>query len=70
MRRADSMQAVIETKQDGSVEIELDSEAARAMVAGILFASRFHEGIVPLAGMLKEGLGKEKGQRMRRALCQ
>ena len=40
------MQAVIETKQDriyvaGS---RLDSEAARAMVASIVFASRFHEG--------------------------
>ena len=64
------MQAVIETKQDGSVAIELDSEAARAMVASIVFASRFHEGIAPLAGMLKAGLGREEGQRMRRALCQ
>jgi hypothetical protein len=64
------MQAVIETKQDGSVAIELDSEAARAMVASIVFASRFHEGIAPLAGMLKAGFGREEGQRMWRALCQ
>ncbi len=64
------MQAVIETKQDGSVAIELDSEAARAMVASIVFASRFHEGIAPLAGMLKAGLRDGKGLVMRRNLCQ
>lgn len=50
------MQAVIETKQGGSVVIELDDEAARAMVASIVFASRFHEGIAPLAGMVEAGL--------------
>jgi hypothetical protein len=64
------MKAVMEIKRDGSVAIELDSEAARAMVASIVFASRFHEGITPLAGMLKANLGREEGQGLRRALCQ
>jgi hypothetical protein len=64
------MKAVMEIKRDGSVAIELDSEAARAMVASIVFASRFHEGITPLAGMLKPNLGREEGQGLRRALCQ
>ena len=64
------MQAVIETRRDGSVAIELDSEAARAMVASIVFASRFHEGIAPLAGMLKTGLRDGKAPATRRNLCQ
>ncbi len=64
------MQAVIETKQDGSVAIELDSEAARAMVASIVFASRFHEGIAPLVGMLNAGLRSDQGPDTRRSLCQ
>lgn len=64
------MQAVIETKQDGSIAIELDSEAARAMIASIVFASRFHEGIAPLAGMVKASLRNEAGPAVRRTTCQ
>lgn len=64
------MQAAIETRQDGSVAIELDPEAARAMVASIVFAARFHEGIAPLAGMLKASLQQDETQRVRRSLCQ
>jgi hypothetical protein len=64
------MQAVIETKQDGSVAIELDSEAARAMVASIMFASRFHEGIVPLAGIVEASLQHGKDLATRNSLCQ
>lgn len=54
------MQAAIETRQDGSVAIELDPEAARAMVASIVFAARFHEGIVPLTGVVKASLPQEE----------
>jgi hypothetical protein len=36
-------QAVVETKRDGTVAIALDDEAARAMIASIVFTSRFHE---------------------------
>ena len=63
------MQAEIETKQDGSVAIELDREAAEAMRASVVFASRFHEGIAPLAGMLKNGLREKEDPAMRRSLC-
>jgi hypothetical protein len=64
------MQAAIETRQDGSVAIELDPEAARAMVASIIFAARFHEGVMPLASIVKAGLQHDETQRVRRDLCQ
>lgn len=64
------MQAAIETRQDGSVAIELDPEAARAMVASIVFAARFHEGIAPLAGMVAASVQQDETQRERRSICQ
>ena len=63
------MQAVVETKQDGTVAIALDGEAARAMIASIVFASQFHEGIVPLAGMLQAALSEKQAQEARRSRC-
>ena len=63
------MQAVVETKKDGTVAIALDGEAARAVIASIVFASRFHEGIAPLAGMLQAGLSKKKAQEAGKSLC-
>ena len=64
------MQAAIETRQDGSVAIELDPEAARAMVASLIFAGRFHEGIAPLAGMVEASLHRDETHPVRRRLCQ
>jgi hypothetical protein len=64
------MQAAIETRQDGSVAIELDPKAARAMVASIVFAARFHEGIARFAGMIEAGLQHDETQPARRNLCQ
>ncbi len=64
------MQAVIETKKDGSVAIELDGEAARAMVASVVFASRFHDGIAPLAAMVKADLRDDRSASARRMPCQ
>lgn len=64
------MQAVIQTKQDGSVVIEFDNEAAQAMVASIVFASRFHERIVPLAGMVEASLQHGTDHTARSSLCQ
>lgn len=64
------MQAEIKTRQDGSVAIELDSEAARAVVASIIFAARFHEGIAPLAGIVETSLQQEECQTVRRRPCQ
>lgn len=46
------MQAETETRQGGRLMLELHSEAARAMVASIVFAASFHEGIAPLADIL------------------
>jgi hypothetical protein len=63
------MQAAIETRQDGSVAI-LDPEAARAIVASIVLAGRFHGGIAPLAGMMEAGLQHDQTQPVRRNLCQ
>jgi hypothetical protein len=64
------MQVAIETRQDGTVSVELDSEAARAIVASIVFASRFHEGIVPLAGMVEASLQHGEDSAARSPLCQ
>ena len=60
------MQAVIETRQNGAVIIEFDREAAQAMRASVMFASRFHEGIVPLARTVEAGIGEAD----RRERCQ
>ncbi|MFP5234704.1 MAG: hypothetical protein ACLGSD_02280 [Acidobacteriota bacterium] len=64
------MQAVIETKEDGSVALELDREATRAMIASIVFAARFHEGIAPLAAMVEASLERSQDCAARGALCQ
>ncbi len=56
------MQALVETKADGSVVMQLDHEAARAMFASVLFTSRFHAGIAQLAKMAEEGLRYEPSQ--------
>jgi hypothetical protein len=69
MRRVKAMQAVVETKQDGTVAIALDGEAARAMIASIVFASRFHEGILPLAGMLQADLPGKEAQEAGKSPC-
>ena len=42
------MQASIKMKADGSVAMQLDVEAARAVFARVLFAARFHERIAHL----------------------
>jgi len=48
------MQASIKTNADGSIALELDVEAARAVFASVLFAARFHERFAPLAKIAKE----------------
>ena len=50
------MQASIKMKTDGSVAMQLDVEAARAVFASVLFAARFHERIAPLVEVAKAGL--------------
>ncbi len=50
------MHVAIRTKSDGSMHFEFDEEAARAMLASVRFASRFHAGIASLARMTDERL--------------
>ena len=64
------MQASIKMKPDGSVALDLDIEAARAIFASVIFAARFDERIAPLVEVAKEGLqleGRESARR--RELC-
>ena len=50
------MHVAIRTNSDGSMHFEFDEEAARAMLASVRFASRFHPGIASLARMTDERL--------------
>ncbi len=50
------MHVAIRTNSDGSMHFELDEEAARAMLASVRFASRFHAGIASLARMTEQRL--------------
>ncbi len=67
------MQASLKTETDGMVSWRLDPEAAQAVFASVVFASRFHEGIAPLAVMAAERLHGDTQQRAtgrRKELCQ
>jgi hypothetical protein len=67
------MQASIKTDADGMVNWRLDPEAAQAVFASVVFASRFHEGITPLAVMAAERLHGDEQPRAtgrRTELCQ
>jgi hypothetical protein len=67
------MQASIKTEADGMVSWHLDPEAAQAVFASVVFASRFHEGIAPLAVMAAERLHGDAQPRAtgrRTELCQ
>ena len=64
------MRASIKMESNGSVAMQLDVEAARAVFASVIFAARFHERIAPLVEVAKEGLqieGQESARR--RELC-
>lgn len=60
------MQAAIRNMTDGSVALKLDADAARAIFASVLFASRFHEGFSPLARIAKEELEREPRKPVKR----
>jgi hypothetical protein len=60
------MHASIKANTDGSVAIELDLDAARAVFASILFAARFHERIAPLVIIAKQGLNLDGQKATRR----
>ena len=67
------MQASIKTETDGMVNWRLDPEAAQAVFASVVFASRFHDGIAPLAVMAAERLHGDVQARVtgrRKEVCQ
>ena len=55
------MHASIKKKPDGSVALDLDLEAARAIFASVVFAARFNERIAPLVRVAREGLQHTNG---------
>jgi hypothetical protein len=57
--------ASIKANADGSVAMQLDLDAARAVFASILFAARFHERIAPLVIIAKQALDLD-GQKVTR----
>ena len=64
------MQAAIKMKPNGSVALDLDLEAARAIFASVVFAARFNERIAPLVRVAREGLQLEGLESARRKdLC-
>jgi hypothetical protein len=64
------MQAAIKKMTDGLIALQLDADAARAVFASVLFASRFHDGIVPLTPIAKQGLKQDFHKPARRvAIC-
>jgi hypothetical protein len=60
------MQAAIRNMTDGSFALKLDADAARAVFASVLFASRFHEDFSPLARLAKEALERKPQKPVRR----
>jgi hypothetical protein len=70
------MRASIKTHNDGTVALNLDTEAAQAVFASVVFAARFHQEFALLAKVAEEGLrrGKsvaDRGNAVERdAICQ
>jgi hypothetical protein len=50
------MKATIISQSNGRVSLQMDAEAARAVFASIVFASRFHQRIAPLSEIAERGL--------------
>lgn len=57
------MKASITTQKNGTVVAVLDAEAAQVTFAGVIFAARIHEEIVPLARIVEQQLQIEGGAR-------
>jgi hypothetical protein len=70
------MRASFKTHNDGTVALNLDTEAARAVFASVIFAAKFHREFALLAKVAEEGLRGEKCVATRRnagekdAVCQ
>lgn len=63
------MHASVRTRRDGFVSLSLDPEAAQAVFASVLFASRFHEAIAPLAPVALKGLEEKISGKEGEATC-
>jgi hypothetical protein len=48
------MQADITNKTNGRIAMELDREAAQTLFASMVFVSKYHEGIQPLALIVEQ----------------
>ncbi|SNS40340.1 hypothetical protein SAMN05421770_101829 [Granulicella rosea] len=64
------MHAEIEASNDGSVAMRLDGEAAQAVLASVMFASRFHKAILPIARSMESWLQGDNGEKKRMLRCQ
>jgi hypothetical protein len=65
------MKASIVSQSNGQVFLQMDAEAARAVFASIVFASRFHHRIAPLSAIAERGLDAAcESCEAGRALCQ
>lgn len=53
------MRASFKTHNDGTVALNLDTEAARAVFASVIFAAKFHQDFAPLSKVAEEGLRGE-----------
>ena len=60
------MQAQVKTRQDGTVLLRMDREAARATFASVVFASRYHDGIRSLEAIARGALEQEAKPKDRR----
>ncbi|MBB6144286.1 hypothetical protein HNQ77_002238 [Silvibacterium bohemicum] len=56
------MNASFTTRHDGSVAMHLDTEAAKAVFASVVFAAQFHEDIVPLTEIARRGLCEQESR--------
>ena len=70
------MRVSFKTHNDGTVVLDLDNEAARAVFASVIFAAKFHQEFALLAKVAEEGLRGKKRVGTRRnagerdAVCQ
>ena len=60
------MRASFKTHNDGTVALNFDTEAARAVFASVVFAAKFHQEFALLAKVAEEGLRGEKCVETRR----
>jgi hypothetical protein len=54
------MRASFKMHNDGTVAFNLDTEAARAVFASVVFAAKFHQDFALLAKVVEEGLRGEQ----------